>query len=116
MNISSIVVQTTPTYLDEVVAALQKSELCDYHFHDDKGRIIVTIEGEGVEEEIKKLTAIQVIPHVVAADMHFAYTEEELNAQRDKLEIQGTEIPQWLNAEGVNVKDITYHGDLKKKF
>lgn len=116
MNISSIVVQTTPTYLDEVVAALQQSPLCDYHFHDEKGRIIVTIEGEGVEEEIKKLTAIQTMPHVVAADMHFAYTEEELNAERSKLEVEGTEIPQWLNAEEVNVRDITYHGDLKKKF
>ncbi len=116
MNISSIVVQTTPAYLDEVVESLKQSELCDYHFHDEKGRIIVTIEGEGVEEEIKKLTAIQTFAHVVAADMHFAYTEDELNSQRDKLEIEGTAIPQWLNAEGIDVKDIAYHGDLKKKF
>jgi len=116
VNISSIVVQTAPKYLDEVVEALKQSPLCDYHFHDAKGRIVVTIEGEGVEEEIKKLTAIQEIPHVAAADMSFAYSENELDAERDKLEKEGTALPEWLNADQVNVKDITYHGDLRKKF
>lgn len=116
MNISSIVVQTTPRFLEEVVGHLKNSPICDYHFHDELGRIIVTIEGEGVEEEIKKLTQIQEMPHVVAADMSFAYSEEELNAERDKLEVDGTTIPEWLNAENVNVKEIKYHGDLKKKF
>jgi len=116
MNISSIVVQTVPKFLDEVVEALKSSELCDYHYHDEKGRIIITIEGEGVEEEIKKLTAIQEMPHVVAADMSFAYSEDELEAERDKLEREGTSIPGWLNDENVTAKDIEYHGDLKKKF
>ena len=116
MNVSSIVVQTTPKYLDEVVEALKNIDICDYHFHDELGRIIVTIDGAGVEEEIKKLTTIQEMAHVVAADMHFAYTEKELNAERDKLEIEGGDVPEWLNADDVNVKDIQYHGDLKKKF
>lgn len=116
MNISSIVVQTAPKFLEEVVEALKNSDVCDYHFHDEKGRIIVTIEGEGVEEEIRKLTAIQEIPHVVAADMSFAYSEEELEAERDKLEKEGTSLPEWLNADNVDVKSIKYHGDLKKKF
>lgn len=116
MNVSSIVVQTTPKFLDEVVEYLKNLDICDYHFHDELGRIIVTIEGSGVEEEIKKLTQIQEMPHVVAADMHFAYTEKELDEERDKLEKEGTTIPDWLNAEEVNVRDIQYHGDLKKKF
>ena len=116
MNISSIVVQTTPKFLDEVVQTLKESDVCDYHFHDEKGRVIVTIEGEGVEEEIKKLTAIQEMPHVVAADMSFAYSEDELDAERDKLELEGTTLPGWLSDENATPKDIVYHGDLKKKF
>ena len=52
MNISSIVVQTNPNFTEGVVELLKSSDYCDYHFHDEKGRIIVTIEGEGVEEEI----------------------------------------------------------------
>ena len=116
MNVSSIVVQTTPKFLDEVLEALKNSDICDYHFHDKLGRIIITIEGEGVTDEIEKLTVIQKMPHIVAADMHFAYTEDELDAERDKLEKEGTDIPDWLNADNVDVKDIQYHGDLKKRF
>ena len=43
MNISSIVVQTLPKYLDEVVENLKNCEACDYHLHDDIGRVIITI-------------------------------------------------------------------------
>ncbi|WP_345984796.1 chaperone NapD [Sulfurimonas sp. HSL-1656] len=115
MNISSIVVQTTPQFVEELVEALKASDVCDYHFHDEKGRIIVTIEGDGVEEEVKKLTTIQEMPHVVAADMQFAYSEDELDKERDKLEIEGTDIPEWLDDPDARYKDIQYNGDLKKK-
>ena len=116
MNISSIVVQTNPKYTEEVVEALKSSDYCDYHFHDDKGRIIITIEGSGVEEEIAKLTKIQEMAHVIAADMSFAYSEDELNEERDKLEMEGTAIPAWLNDENATKRDITYNGDLKDRF
>ena len=116
MNISGIVVQTRPEYLDGVVESLQSDPaLCDYHFHDELGRIVVTIEGEGIDEEMKKLVRIQQIPHVIAADMQFSYTEEELEAERDKLEREGTALPSWLEAEDVDAKEIVYHGDLRKK-
>lgn len=116
MNISSIVVQTSPNYTDEVVEAIKNADYCDYHFHDEKGRIIVTIEGAGVEEEIAKLVKIQEMAHVIAADMSFAYSEDELNEERDKLELAGTEIPVWLNDENATKHDIVYNGDLKDRF
>ncbi|HEX5669901.1 MAG TPA: chaperone NapD [Sulfuricurvum sp.] len=116
MNISSIVVQTNPKYTEEVVEALQNATYCDYHFHDEKGRIIVTIEGAGVEEEIAKLVKIQEMAHVIAADMSFAYSEDELDAERDKLEKEGTAIPAWLNDEKAVKHDIVYNGDLKDRF
>lgn len=116
MNISSIVVQTNPIYTEEVVEALKSSDYCDYHFHDEKGRIIVTIEGAGVEEEILKLVKIQEMAHVIAADMSFAYSEDELNAERDKLEMEGTALPAWLNDENTTKRDIKYNGDLKDRF
>ena len=50
MNISSIVVQTLPKYLDSVIENLKKSGVCDYHMHDEKGRMIITIDGKNVEE------------------------------------------------------------------
>ena len=45
--------------------------------HDEKGRVIVTIEGkDSVKEELKKtISVIEAIPHVIAsADMQMAYS------------------------------------------
>ncbi|MFA5216769.1 chaperone NapD [Sulfuricurvum sp.] len=116
MNVSSIVVQTSPKFVEEIVEKLKEADFCDYHFHDEKGRIIVTIEGAGVEEEIQKLVKIQEMEHVIAADMSFAYSEDELNAERDKLEAVGDDLPEWLNDENAKKRDIVYNGDLKDRF
>ncbi len=114
MNISSIVVQTVPKYLDEVVQSLKDCEACDYHMHDEKGRIIITIEGEGVSEELKKLHIIEAIPHVIAADMQMAYSEDELDANMEVLN-NADLVPKMLNDDTVSARDIVYNGDLKKK-
>lgn len=114
MNVSSIVVQVKSEFVEGVVEVLKASDFCDYHLHDvSKGKIIVTVEGEGVEEEIAKLVKIQELPHVIAADMMMTY-QEELDKERDKLEFSDA-VPAMLNAKNVNPKDIVYGGDLKKK-
>ncbi len=114
MNISSVVVQTVPKYLDEVVNALKNSDACDYHMHDAKGRIIVTIEGTGVSEELKKMKVIEVIPHVVSAEMQMAYSEDELNDHMEVLENTDA-VPKMLHDDELKPEDIIYNGDLKKK-
>ena len=113
MNVSSIVVQTLPKFLDEVVQSLKDCEVCDYHLHDEKGRVIITIEGNGVTEELEKLRVVEAIPHVIAADMQMAYSEDELD---EHMEVIGNAnvVPKMLN-EDMDVKDIIYNGDLKKK-
>jgi len=114
MNISSIVVQTLPKYLDEVVQSLKDCEVCDYHMHDEKGRVIITIEGEGVSEELKKLSVIEAIPHVAAADMQMAYSEDELDSHMEIIN-NSDAVPKMLNDDTIEAKDIVYNGDLKKK-
>jgi len=114
MNISSIVVQTMPKFLDEVVESLKNCDACDYHLHDEKGRIIVTIEGEDVSEELGKLKVIEAIPHVIAADMQMAYSEDELDANI-KVINESDAVPTVLNDENVDIERVVYHGDLKKK-
>ena len=114
MNISSVVVQTVPKYLDEVVQSLKDCEACDYHLHDEKGRIIITIEGESVSDELKKMTVIEAIPHVVAADMQMAYSEDELDAHMDVINNSDV-VPKMLNDDSLEARDIQYNGDLKKK-
>ncbi|QKJ21872.1 chaperone NapD [Poseidonibacter lekithochrous] len=114
MNISSIVVQTLPKYLDEVVESLKNCDVCDYHLHDEKGRIIITIEGAGVEEELKKLKVVENIPHVASADMQMAYSEDELSDHMEVLD-NAEIVPKVLNDKDVDPRDIVYNGDLKKK-
>jgi nitrate reductase NapD len=114
MNISSIVIQTLPEHVESVVAAVKALEECEYHLHDEKGRVIVTIEGEGVEEELRKLRVVEAIPHVITADMQMAYSEDELDQHMSVLE-NAEVVPTMLNDEDIDPKDIVYNGDLKKK-
>jgi len=114
MNISSVVVQTVPKYLEEVVESLKNSDACDYHLHDEKGRVIITIEGTDVSEELKKMKVIEMIPHVISAEMQMAYSEDELEANMEKME-NAELVPKILNDDDVKLKDIVYRGDLKKK-
>ena len=114
MNISSIVVQTLPKHINEVVESLKNCDVCDYHMHDELGRIIITIEGKGVAEELKKLKVIEAIPHVMSADMQMAYSEDELSSHMEVLE-NADAVPKVLNDPTIGAADIVYNGDLKKK-
>ena len=39
-----------------------------------KGKIVVTIEGANIDEEMSKMKKIEQIPHVICADMMMAYS------------------------------------------
>jgi len=114
MNISSIVVKTVPKFLEEVVQSLKDCEACDYHMHDEAGRIIITIEGESVSEELGKMKIIEAIAHVITADMQMAYSEDELDAQMEVIQ-NGDAVPKVLNDEDIAFNDMAYNGDLKTK-
>ncbi len=114
MNISSIVVQTLPKHINEVVNSLKNCDVCDYHMHDELGRVIITIEGDGVQEELKKLKVIEAIPYVMSADMQMAYSEDELSSHMEILENSDL-VPKVLNDKNIQAQDIVYNGDLKKK-
>ncbi len=114
MNISSIVVQTLPKYLDEVIQNLKNSGVCDYHLHDEKGRIIVTIEADSVAGELEKLKVIEAVPHVITADMQMSYSEDELDRHMEVI-ASGDAVPKMLNDDTIKAENITYSGDLKKR-
>ena len=114
MNVSSIVVQTLPKYLDQVVQDLKDCEVCDYHMHDEKGRVIITIEGEGVSEELEKLKVVEAIAHVIAADMQMAYSEDELDEHMEVINNRDA-VPKVLRDSDVDIDRVVYNGDMKKR-
>lgn len=113
MNISSIVIRTLPEHSEQLVELLKKSEVCEYYLHDET-KIIVAIEGEGISEEIGKLKILQKMEHVIAADMMYSYSEDELDREKDKIE-KSDGINPWLNDNREDAGLINYAGDLKKK-
>ena len=114
MNISGILVQTQAQHTDDVISKIKDSDCCEYHLHDDKGRIVVTIEGENTEEEIKKIKILKSFENVITADMMYAYSDDELNILREKLEAND-KLPEWLNDPDAKIEDIKYNGDLSKR-
>ncbi len=114
MNISSIIVKTLPKNYDAVWANLQKSEICEVHFGEkEKGIIIITIEGECVEEEIEKLRQIEEMPFIISADMHMSYCEDEIDKMKENIDINKT--VKELNTDKP-IEEIQYFGSLKGKY
>ena len=112
MNISSIVVSVLDKNSSSVISKIKKSDFCKFHLYE-KGKVIITIEGADVSEEMKKLLQVEAIQGVIAANMVFSYCEEELEQERNKLSASN-DYPQWLNTDNMNAKDIPYHGSIDK--
>jgi nitrate reductase NapD len=76
-NISGVVVKTLPGDEEKVLDGLRSSGLCEVHFHDLSGRIIVTVEGDDVNEEVRKVKAIMDIPGVLCANLAYTCSDGE---------------------------------------
>lgn len=114
MNISSIVVKCAPKFLEEVLSSIEASGVCEIYTYDKNGRIVAIIEGESTEEESKKLMAIQALPHVLSAEMVYAYSENEFSAEEGKFERSSDELLKMLNSD-ISAEQIVYRGHLKDK-
>ena len=77
MNVSSIVVKTAPENMKTVMAGIKSLDFCEVHFYDEQGRIIATIEGESIHDQIEIMKRIQNMPFVLHADLAYAYCENE---------------------------------------
>lgn len=93
MNISSLVIKAAPGKVEAVLAGLRASGLCEVHFHDALGRIVATIDGRDIDEEIEKLKAIQGLPSIVSAHLVYAYSEDELTRDIDRISASGNTVP-----------------------
>ena len=86
MNVSSIVVKTTAEHLQKVMDIINTYELCEVHFCDPDGRIVATIEGESISEQMDRMKIIQSIPFVFSANLSYSYCEDELAKSLEEIE------------------------------
>lgn len=79
--------------MEDVMTQIRSLELCEVHFHDEKGTVIVTIEGRTTGEELDRLRQIQRIPHVLSVDLMYSYSEDELEEARELIRKAGDPVP-----------------------
>jgi nitrate reductase NapD len=96
MNISGMVVKTAPEHLEQVMEALNASGLCEIHFHDETGKIIVTVEGTDTGEEVKKMREIMNLPCVLCVDLAYSYNEDAFQGSLEQLERVRDAVPDSL--------------------
>lgn len=112
MNISSIVVKVLHENSEKVIQEFEHSDCCEFHLYEN-GNIIVTIEGKGVSEEIAKLKQIEKTEHVISASLVYSYVEDELEMLNELIS-KNEKLPDWLNKENIDLKEINYSGDVNK--
>jgi nitrate reductase NapD len=78
VNVSGIVVKTTKEHMQEVIDSINSVDCCEVHFSDSEGKIVVTIEGESINDQMDRFKRIQDLPFVFSANLSFSYCEDEL--------------------------------------
>ena len=96
MNVSSIVAKTKPEHLQDVITDINAIDLCEVHFYDDEGKIVVTIEGENISEQMERMKKIQALPNVFTANLSYSYCEEELATGLEQIQGSGDAVPEGL--------------------
>ncbi|MFZ2196108.1 MAG: chaperone NapD [Thermodesulfovibrionales bacterium] len=98
MNVSGIVVKTAPEKMAIVMESMRDSGLCEIHFHDELGKIIVTIEGETISEEMMKMKTLQSMPDVLSADLAYSYSENEMQEALKQIK-NAVAVPEMLKTD-----------------
>ena len=104
MNISGILVITSPQHTGNVIEQLQNLAGIDIHYVDSAaGRIVVTQEAESISAEVDGLKGIRALPHISLAEMSCHYFEEDpelldaIPAELDDEALESASVPACLN-------------------
>lgn len=104
MNISGILVVTSPEHTGNVSEQLKTLAGIDVHYVDAAtGRIVITQEAESIRAEIDGLKRIRALPHITLAEMSYHNFEEDrelIDAIPDDLDDEDPDtvkVPDYLN-------------------
>ena len=104
MNVSGILIITTPERIDDVSEQLQALDGVDVHYTDAaSGRIVTTQEAATVSAEVEGLKRIRSLPHVILAEMSSHYFEDDqelieaIPPELDDESLMQDSVPVYLN-------------------
>lgn len=109
MNLSSHIIRVRDEHAATLMEKLNAGQLCECHLYEN-GKLVVTIEGNDTGEEMEKVRLIKLNPEVITIDLIYAYSENELEQARDFIE-KNNSIPEWLNSNDIDAKQIKYSGN-----
>ncbi len=67
--ISGVVVASRPEHLAGVSQQVDAFPWADVHYSDPAGRLVVTLEADGVDDSIERLEELQRLPNVLSASL-----------------------------------------------
>lgn len=111
-NVSSLVVLCAQKDIESLWGKINAIKGAECHYQDASGKIIVTLESQSIEEEIKLLKQIERLEGVLSAQMIYAYHSTELEALREEIQKQDR-IPKVLQDEQTSANEIAYSGDVQ---
>ena len=104
MNISGILIITSPEHTGNVTQQLKSLTGIDVHYVDAAaGRIVITQEAESISAEVDGLKRIRALPHISLAEMSCHYFEEDrelvdaIPADLDDEALESASVPACLN-------------------
>ena len=112
-NVSGVVILCQPSDVKRIQEAAETLEGVESHFCDESGKIVVTLETNSIDNEIKMIKQLESIPGVISAQMVYSYHSNELEALRENIS-DSKAVLDFLNNENIKAQDIVYRGDAQK--
>jgi len=78
MNVSSVIVTAAKEKIESVIDTINATDFCEVHFFDHRGKIVATIEGEAIHDQMEKMKKIQDLPGVLSVNLSYSYCEDEI--------------------------------------
>ncbi len=77
--ISGVVVASRPENLQVVSDAVDALPWADVHYSDPAGRLVVTVEADGIDDSIERVERLQRLPDVLSASLaEYQFEEGEM--------------------------------------
>ena len=111
-NVSSLVVLCNPSEMEKLWNDINAIENAQCHYQDASGKIIVTLESQNIDQEIKLLKHIESLKGVISAQMIYAYHSKELKDLQENIQKQDS-VPSILKDDEQVAEKIVYGGDAQ---
>ena len=81
VHIASFVAYARPEAVASVVKAIQAARLAEVPLHDDKGRIVIVVEGPSAGRVLDVMDAVRALEGVLAVHLAYQHCESEAEMQ-----------------------------------